>query len=280
LSSLFISYSHKHEDEDLKERLCAHLAPLIDQGLIDDWHDRKMKPGDDFNKEISDKLEKADVILLLVSSDFLASPYIMKKEVPAAMRLHKKNQARVIPVILRHSDWREAPFGGLLATPKDGKPIKSWPDADEAFLDVVRMIRTTLQQKELSKDPPASGESLPLPAENKAITSANIALFHTSFLRADITTAKNDGLTYYQIEVIVIAASAVRKHIERVEYILAAAWPKELREQIITDHSTRFKMKELAFGSSIVEARVWIKGAEKPIRLNRFIDLRPDGPRI
>jgi TIR domain len=101
LSSLFISYSHK--DEQLKKRLCVSLAPLLNQGLMDAWHDRQITPGDEFDKEISDELKKADVILLLVSPDYLSSRYIIEKEVPAAMRQREKGQARVVPVILRHS---------------------------------------------------------------------------------------------------------------------------------------------------------------------------------
>jgi hypothetical protein len=50
----------------------------------------------------------------------------------------------VIPVILRACDWHPMPFGKLLAAPRDGKPVRSWPDLDEAFLDVVKMIRGAL----------------------------------------------------------------------------------------------------------------------------------------
>jgi hypothetical protein len=182
LTSLFISYAHK--DERLKQRLCVSLAPLLNQGLLDAWHDRQIMPGDEVDKEISDELKKADVILLLVSPDYLASHYVLQKEVPAAMRQHEEGQARVIPVILRPCDWQRTPFGQLLATPKDGKPIKSFRDVDLGFLDVVRMIGTTLQWRA-----PTRGENLPAPTRNAAVTLANIALLHTSFIRHDITTA-------------------------------------------------------------------------------------------
>ena len=89
-----------------------------------------------------------------------------------------------------------------------------------------------------------------------------------------------DGLTYYQIEVILVAARAVRERIEKVEYFMADMWPEEFRKQVITDRNTRFKMKELALRTSIVRGEVWTKEAKHPVILNRFIDLRPDGPRI
>jgi hypothetical protein len=144
LSTVFISYSHK--DEDLKTQLDAHLATLKGQGLVDAWHDRRIKAGDEFDSAISAELDKADVILLLVSADFLNSSYIRDIELERAIERHRARKARVIPVILRHCDWRTAPFGGLTAAPKDGQPIlsKHWPYIDEAFLDVVKMIRAAL----------------------------------------------------------------------------------------------------------------------------------------
>jgi hypothetical protein len=142
MATLFFSYSHK--DEDLRDRLETHLAMLKREGIIETWHDRRIAVGDGLSGAIDEQLEKADVILLLVSPDFLASNYCYDVEMARAMDRHRANEARVIPVILRHCDWRHAPFGKLLAAPKDGKPIVSWPDLDEAFVDVVQQIRAAL----------------------------------------------------------------------------------------------------------------------------------------
>jgi hypothetical protein len=142
MASVFISYSHK--DEVLKEQLDVQLSTLKNQGRIDAWHDRKITAGDEFDSAISGELNKADIILLLVSPDFLASKYIQDVELKRAMERNKAGEARVIPVILRFCDWEATPFGKLLAAPRDGKPIKSWADPDEAFLDVVKMIRAAL----------------------------------------------------------------------------------------------------------------------------------------
>jgi hypothetical protein len=120
---------------------------LKNQKLIDAWHDRRIRAGDDFEHSISSFLNDADVILLLVSPDFLASSYCYDIEMTRAMERHKAGEARVIPVILRHCDWHPAPFGKLLAAPKDGRPVKAWPDIDEAFLDIVKQIRSALPAK-------------------------------------------------------------------------------------------------------------------------------------
>ena len=139
MTSLVFSYSHK--DEDLRDRLEVHLATLKRQGVIEAWHDRRIVAGEEIDRAIGAQFEVANLILLLVSPDFLASDYCYDVEVTHAMERHEAGSARVIPVILRACDWRDAPFGKLLATPRDGRPITKWPDLDEAFLDVARAIR-------------------------------------------------------------------------------------------------------------------------------------------
>lgn len=117
---------------------------LKHEGLITSWHDRKITAGDELSGVIDEKLNTSEIILLLVSPDFLASLYCYDIEVTQAMARHDEGAARVIPVILRPCDWTNAPFGKLLAAPCDGKPITKWPDRDEAFLDVVKQIRAAL----------------------------------------------------------------------------------------------------------------------------------------
>ena len=133
---IFISYSHA--DEDLCAMLRKHLAALKHRGLIETWHDRMIKAGDEFENAIDQQMLEAQIILLLVSSDFIASRYCYEIEMKRALKRHSHNEARVVPVILRPCDWQDTPFGKLMAVPKDGRPVKAWPDLDEAFLDVVR----------------------------------------------------------------------------------------------------------------------------------------------
>jgi hypothetical protein len=136
---LFFSYSHK--DEKLRDQLEEHLANLKRQGVISGWHDRKIGAGKEWAGEISEHLESAQIILLLVSSSFLASDYCHDVEMRRALKRHKRGQARVIPVILRSVDWHGAEFGKLQALPRDGKPVTSWKNRDAAFTDIARGIR-------------------------------------------------------------------------------------------------------------------------------------------
>ena len=140
---IFISYSHK--DEALRERLGTHLSLLRRQGVIDAWHDRQIGAGDEWAGAIDAHLNSAAVILLLVSADFLASDYCYDLEMNRALERHDAGDARVIPVILRSVDWRGALFAKLQALPKDGMPVTSWPDQDEAFTDIARGIRKVVE---------------------------------------------------------------------------------------------------------------------------------------
>lgn len=144
LATLFFSYSHK--DEALRDQLQTQLSMLKRQGVIDTWHDRRIVAGENLDQAISTHVENDDIILLLVSPDFLASDYCYEVEMTRAMERHASRDAVVIPVILRPCDWHAAPFGKLMATPTDGRPVTQWPDRDEAFLDVVRSVRATAER--------------------------------------------------------------------------------------------------------------------------------------
>ncbi|WP_437747128.1 AAA family ATPase [Sorangium sp. So ce1504] len=140
---LFFSYSHK--DEALRDELETHLALLKREGLLQSWHDRRIGAGDEWAGQIDRNLDEAEVILLLVSADFLASDYCFDNEMKRALARHDAGQARVIPVILRQTDWHSAPFARLLALPKDGRPVTLWQDRDEAWTDVALGIRRAIE---------------------------------------------------------------------------------------------------------------------------------------
>jgi internalin A len=141
---LFYSYAHK--DESLRNELETHLKLLQRQGRIESWHDRDIEAGDEWKRKIDDNLERADIILLLVSADFIASDYCYEKEMTRALERHEKNEARVIPVIVRDVNWRNAPFAKLQALPKDGLAVTKWPDKDSAWRNVSEGIEKVVSQ--------------------------------------------------------------------------------------------------------------------------------------
>jgi internalin A len=141
---LFYSYSHK--DETLRNELETHLKLLQRQGLLETWHDRKIEAGEEWRQKIDDNLERADIILLLVSADFIASDYCYEKELKRALERHEKGEARVIPVIVRDVNWRSAPFAKLTAFPANWTAVTLWANKDSAWRDVSEGIERVVEE--------------------------------------------------------------------------------------------------------------------------------------
>ncbi|HIK43642.1 MAG TPA: AAA-like domain-containing protein, partial [Leptolyngbyaceae cyanobacterium M65_K2018_010] len=138
-TSLFFSYAHK--DEAWRDELAKHLRLLERQGVLSSWHDRQITPGSEWAGQIDQHLEQAQIILLLISADFLASNYCYDIELKRAMERHHQGETVVIPVILRPVDWQGASFSQLQALPKNAKPVTTWENRDEAFTDIAKGIR-------------------------------------------------------------------------------------------------------------------------------------------
>jgi internalin A len=141
---LFYSYSHK--DETLRNEMETHLKLLQRQGWIETWHDRKIEAGDEWKRKIDENLERADIILLLVSSDFIASDYCWDKEMTHALERHDRGEAHVVPVIVRDVNWTRGPFAKLQALPKDGLAVTKWSDKDSAWRNVSDGIEKLVEQ--------------------------------------------------------------------------------------------------------------------------------------
>ena len=136
---VFVSYSHK--DERYRERLDISLAQLRRDNVISTWHDKKILPGEEWDREIDENLNSADLVLLLVSPDFLASDYAYSREMAQALERHKYGSVIVVPIILRPSDWLHSRLAPLQALPSRGRAVSSWPNRDAAWLDVVQGLR-------------------------------------------------------------------------------------------------------------------------------------------
>ena len=138
-------FSYSHVDETLRNELEKHLSPLKRQGLIEAWHDRRIVAGQEFDKEIGQHFEEAELVLLLVSPDFINSDYCYDVEMIRAVERHNLGQTIVIPVILRPCHWHDLPFGKLLAATPDGRPVTQYTSTDDGFFHVVTAIKGALK---------------------------------------------------------------------------------------------------------------------------------------
>jgi hypothetical protein len=146
IRKLFISYAR--EDRTYVDQLEKHLSSLIRSGHIDSWTDSEIKAGQAWGNTIEDNLRNADLILYMVSADFLNSEFIFKKERPMAEETRKDRGALIVPVIVRPCDWTNEDFAQYQAVPYNEKqrllPISEWSNRDSAYLAVVREIRNII----------------------------------------------------------------------------------------------------------------------------------------
>jgi hypothetical protein len=144
---LFISYSHK--DKVLRQELEKWLTNLRDDGVINEWCDGHLNPGDHLITKIAQKMDEAQIILLLVSQNYLSSN-ACKEEMQYALK--DSNKKRVIPIILMESTWKDTGCKDLLVLPDDGYPINSsfWESREKAWLSVYEGIKRVVHDLEHS----------------------------------------------------------------------------------------------------------------------------------
>src|SRR5271165_6951336 len=142
-----VFYSYSHKDESWLRRLETFLAPLRQNKLIDEWHDRKIRPGGDWNSEIDSRIRSADLAIMLLSSDFLASEYCFGVEMDTALARVKSNDLQLVPVLMRHCLWKDSRFSELQIIPRDNKPVSRSRSPDEALKAVALEIRTIVSQE-------------------------------------------------------------------------------------------------------------------------------------
>lgn len=201
MTTLVFSYSHA--DEALRNELEKHLSPLKRMGKITTWHDRCIIPGQEFENQIDLYFSQADIILLLISSDFIASDYCYQVEMTNALERHNRGEAVVIPVILRECAWHQLPFGRIMAATIDGKPITKFASHDDGYFQVAGAVSRAIANLEAKKPHQATQISSPVSANPtfQAIEtvftprSSNLSL-PKRFTDLDKDRACRDGFEY------------------------------------------------------------------------------------
>ena len=153
--ALSVFYSYAHADAKQRLKLDKHLAPLKRLGLIGTSFDNEIRPGDEWAEEIAAKMNEADIILLLISADFIDSKYCYETELAAAMKKHEQGTAAVLPIIIRSTNaWTKLPFGKLNALPASGKAIPSWKPQDTGWADVAAGVERAAEALGAKRLPP------------------------------------------------------------------------------------------------------------------------------
>ncbi len=161
---VYYSYAPTQRDEELRQELEHHLKILEHAGRIAGWHRGEIQAGSVHAEERAAHLEQAELILLLISPDFLASQEAYGIEMKHALARQDRGDAQVVPILLRPVFYEGAPFAHLEVLPSNGKPITSWAQRDEAFENVAHGINRILDRLSASRTSNSSANSMTTPS--------------------------------------------------------------------------------------------------------------------
>lgn len=159
----FVSYARS--DRVLFEELCRHLASFLQRGDVEVFDDSQIAAGEPVQARLFDEINRAELILLLVSADYLAGNGLFELE-SRAMKRYEEGAARVVPVIARSCDWSAAPFRKLQTLPRDGQAVFSRRDRDAAWVDVVNsllLVIKDLRERHITSPRQAPRDALTAP---------------------------------------------------------------------------------------------------------------------
>ncbi|AUT00828.1 hypothetical protein CLI64_10710 [Nostoc sp. CENA543] len=147
LVKVFYCCSNAERDEQLRQKLETHLKGLERERVINSWHPGMVSPGKEWEIESDRELNEADIILVLISSDFIYSDYHWEIVINKAMQRHRAGEARVIPILLRPvlDTWKLA-LDNLKALPEGERPITDWKPYDKAFLNIAQGIKAEVKK--------------------------------------------------------------------------------------------------------------------------------------
>ena len=140
---LFVSYSHT--DKQFLDRLMIHLRPLERKGMVDLWADTRITAGADWKAQISQSLAGANIAILMVSADFLASDFISNNELPPLLEQAELAGTRIIPVILKPSGFQRDPVLSRFQAINDPKtPLIAMDEAarETLFAKVAELMES------------------------------------------------------------------------------------------------------------------------------------------
>jgi transcriptional regulator with XRE-family HTH domain len=223
MASVFFSYSH--HDARMRENLEIHLAQLKRQGIVQTWHDGQIRAGNELDQAISQELEQADIVLLLVSPHFLASRYCYDVEMKRALQRHNDRAAQVIPVILQPCDWKHPPLSTLLAVPRDGRPVSEFPNRNSAFLEIALAVRQAAESV-VSRQ---SHTEPTIAYLRKRVTDGSLARRRREDLKLTQTeVARLAGITVSQVSAVETGRGATERVLRRLADVLKLADWSEL----------------------------------------------------
>lgn len=143
LRKMVVLFDRNESDSRCCQTLCDHLAGWVQKGVLEIWHHDMPFAGEE-EQELQRRLREADAVLPLLSAGFLSNHTLMTDTLPEILRQHSTRGLRIIPLINRACDWEATALTSFPALPAGGKPLRNWPDEDEAFKNTIEHLKTLL----------------------------------------------------------------------------------------------------------------------------------------
>jgi hypothetical protein len=243
-----IFYCYAQEDRKDRNDLARHLSTLRWKGLIKEAHDLDISPGQEREKESIKLLDDADIILLLITKDFVDSYYTYEVQMRRAIERHEAGSARVIPILLRPVFLKDTPFSELQALPTNTKPVSLWVNRDQAYTDICKSISKVVdeliahteqsQSKQSISKPSAEVSERLLTAQSGSINSTLVADYNTFSQSSQNPTV------------------ATQQHLQ--ETVNNTSSPQKLLNEEESDNWLHLRW--LIFGSAVATSLVYIVG--------------------
>lgn len=257
---IFIAYSHN--DLRFKEELKKFLRPLLNTKRASLWDDYDIEAGKEWEAEIKKRLYAADIILLLVSPDSLASDYFYGREVSVSLERHEKGEAVVVPVIIRPCAWTITPLSKLEALPAKGKPVTKWSSEDEAFTDIAHSIGDIVETIAETRRKTAA-EALQRQEFLAAVQAAEHLLDKSNWIEA--ARAYREAVRLYRpgfspdVAALQNRITECETHQKQASENLIAAERRATQERTLAQEREAAWRRKLAEAEKHLERRAWAK---------------------
>lgn len=153
-------YLHAQVDRAHCQDLEKHLSSLRQEGLLRDWGEGSLLGGDEVQLKLQAEIARADIVMLLLSADFLAAEHC-QAQIDLVLAERGRRPVIVVPVLVRAVDWRWGRIGRFNALPRNGKPVTAWDRSDDAWFDVAEGLRLLIQ-KDIDEPPSSQQKDLDL----------------------------------------------------------------------------------------------------------------------
>ncbi|HEY4388019.1 MAG TPA: toll/interleukin-1 receptor domain-containing protein, partial [Ktedonobacteraceae bacterium] len=200
---IFVSYAR--QDQSLCDQLANHLCNLEYRGLITTWTAREIEAGEEIAQYIDTHPGTSYIILLLISADFLASEDCYSREIMQAIQYHEREEATVIPVLLRPVSFKDALFASLPSLPTNREPVVNWRNCESAFVDIALGIEHIIQGHPVSPLSQAIGSCTSPEIIIKSYQSSSLALSQPRRTRS----RKRRGLVLLGLSLLMLLSAGI-----------------------------------------------------------------------